>query len=109
MGEFGKAGKTTADSYRKQCEGLFKYATKFRDPSFPATPSKASSVTSNHNNISTSKNDIEDNQSKVNSGDGDVIKLVNNTKNMHINNSKQSPKNAQAKSIAASADSKTES
>ena len=97
-----------ADSYRKQCEGLFRYATKFRDPSLPATPSKASSVTSNQNNISSSKNDNEDNQSKVTLGDGDGIKHVNNSKNMHINSSKQSPKTAQANSVAAGADSKAE-
>ena len=96
-----------ADSYRKQCEGRFRYATKFQDSNSPTTPLKAP-VTSNHNNISTSTNDIEDNQSQLNEGDGDGIKHVNSSKNMHINNSKQFPKTAQANSVAAGAASKAE-
>ena len=91
--------------YRKQCAEHFKYAIKFRD--FTISPTITNS--SNHNNITPSKNDIED-QSKVipNSGDGGS-KHVNKTKNTNKTSSKQySPKPPEAISVAAGAATETE-
>ena len=81
-GDFGKAGKSVAETYRKKCQELFQYASKFKDPS---------SNSSNHNSVPPSKNDTEK-QSKVITNSGEPIsskKHVNNSMDINKSNSKQ--------------------
>ena len=98
----GSKGKSAAESYRKKCAAVFKYATKFRDPlSSPAKPAKKCPST----------NDIEEHSSSPNSvasgggaGDAKHVVITNSTKNMHKNNCKQNEKTVkQVNSVATAA------
>ena len=101
-GDFGKAGKSEADSYRKKCQELFQYASKFKD---------SSTNSSNHNSTTPSKNDIEK-QSKVISNSGDPInskKHVNNSKDISKSSNKPYSKNTQNPiSVGSGANAQTE-
>ena len=94
-GDFGKAGKSEAELYRKKCQEIFQYASKFKDPS---------TNSSNHNNVTPSNNDIAK-QSKVISNSGDPInskKHVNNSMDIKKSNSKQYSSKSQDKITAGS-------
>ena len=93
-GDFGKGGKSLAESYRKKCQEIFKYASKFSD----------STSNSNHNSVTPSNNDIEK-QSKVSSKSEDHInskKHVNNSIDINKSKSKQYSTKTQEKTTAGS-------
>ncbi len=87
------------------CGEKFRYAAKFRDPIL------ASSNSSNHNSVSPSKTDIEE-QSNATSNSGDPNNCsnhVNNSKDIKKTSSKQySPKTQEPIKVGAVAASQTE-